>query len=203
MRLFRPPARYALMRLPENLASFIMSRALMALVISTTNREHAKVYEQAETLHGLVAQPDFFDKDLASIVQPLLAVFLGIYSWRLLLTCSLTSQKIPSASGPLIYCQKHIHHCHCRSHLPIWGCLGRKLLPVTGHASFYIWHFSIIPSGWEKCMDVWSFHTDPIAKNEIECAWSDWAIFQWVWYLVLVPDYSSGPRFLLLPFSCR
>ena len=68
------------MRLPENLASLLMSRALMALVISTTNREHAKVYEQAETLHGLVDQPDFFDKDLASIIQPLLAVFLGIYS---------------------------------------------------------------------------------------------------------------------------
>ena len=80
MRLFRPPARYALMRLPENLTSFHMSRALMALVVSTTNREHAKVYEQAETLHGLVAEPDFFDKDLASIVQPLLAIFLGIYS---------------------------------------------------------------------------------------------------------------------------
>lgn len=80
MRLFRPPARYALIRLPENLSSFLISRALMALVISTTNREHAKVYDQAETLHGLVAQPDFFDKDLASIVQPLLEVFLGIYS---------------------------------------------------------------------------------------------------------------------------
>ena len=80
MRWFRPPARYALMRLPENLASFPLSRALMALVISTTNREHAKIYEQAETLHALVAQPDFFDKDLASIVQALLAAFLGIYS---------------------------------------------------------------------------------------------------------------------------
>lgn len=80
MRLFRPPARFALVRLPENLSSFLISRALMALVISTTNREHAKVYDQAETLHGLVAQPDFFEKDLASIVQPLLEVFLGIYS---------------------------------------------------------------------------------------------------------------------------
>ena len=80
MRLFRPPARYSLVRLPENLASLLVSRALMALVISTTNREHAKIYEHAETLHGLVAQPDFFDKDLASILQPLIGVFLGIYS---------------------------------------------------------------------------------------------------------------------------
>lgn len=80
MRLFRPPARYALVRLPENLASLLVSRALMALVISTTNREYAKIYEHAETLHGLVAQPDFFDKDLASILQPLIGVFLGIYS---------------------------------------------------------------------------------------------------------------------------
>ena len=120
------------------------------------------------------------------------------------LICSLTSKKIPSASGPLIYCQKHIHHCHCRSHLPIWGCLGRKLLPVTGHTSFCIWHFSIIHSGWEKCMDVWSFHTNSVAQNEIKCAWSDWAIFQWVFIPgILVPNYSSGPRLLFLPFSCR
>lgn len=52
----------------------------MALVTSTINREHAKIYEQAETLHALVAQPDFFDKDLASMFQALLVVFLGIYS---------------------------------------------------------------------------------------------------------------------------
>jgi COP9 signalosome complex subunit 8 len=52
----------------------------MALVTSTTNREHAKIYEQTETLHALVSQPDFFDKDLASIVQALLLVFLGDYS---------------------------------------------------------------------------------------------------------------------------
>jgi len=51
----------------------------MALVISTINREHVKIYEQAETLHALVAQPDFFDKDLAPIIQTLLVVFLGIY----------------------------------------------------------------------------------------------------------------------------
>jgi COP9 signalosome complex subunit 8 len=76
---FRPPARYALMRLPENLASFPLSRALMALVTATTNREHAKIYEQAETLHVLVSQPDFSDQDLAPIVQALLLVFLGIH----------------------------------------------------------------------------------------------------------------------------
>lgn len=56
----------------------------MALVTSTINREHAKIYEQTETLHALVAHTDFFDKDLASIIQPLLVVFLGIYSWSAL-----------------------------------------------------------------------------------------------------------------------
>jgi COP9 signalosome complex subunit 8 len=51
----------------------------MALVTATTNREHAKIYEQAETLHVLVSQPDFSDQDLAPIVQALLLVFLGIH----------------------------------------------------------------------------------------------------------------------------
>lgn len=95
-----PPARYALLRLPENLASFPLSRGLMALVTSTINREHAKIYEQAETLHALAAQPDFFDKDLVPILQTLLVVFLDSFRHRTfdLLSKAYTSLPLPLAS---------------------------------------------------------------------------------------------------------
>jgi len=77
-----------------------LCRALMALVTSTTNREHAKIYEQTETLHALVSQPDFFDKDLASIVQALLLVFLDSFRLRTfdLLSKAYTSLSLSLAS---------------------------------------------------------------------------------------------------------
>jgi hypothetical protein len=134
--------------------------------------------------------------------------FLGICSWRLLLTCLLILQKLPSVIGPLIYCQKHILHYNCHSHPHIWGCLGQKLLLVTSCTFFCVWFFSIIRSGWEERLVLWSFHTDPVAQSEIEYAWSDWAIIlQWVWYLILSSHVvHSGPRLLflvLLPFYSR
>jgi len=85
-----PPARYALLRLPETLASLPLSQALLALVTSTINREHANIYEQAETLHVLVSQPDFFDKDLATMLQALLVAFLDSFRLR---TFDLLSKK--------------------------------------------------------------------------------------------------------------
>ncbi|CAA7271588.1 unnamed protein product [Cyclocybe aegerita] len=71
------PARYALQRLPDNLTSHPLARALMALAVLTINREHAKVYDGAAALVNLVSQPDFMDRDLASIISQLLSAFLG------------------------------------------------------------------------------------------------------------------------------
>ncbi|KAF8163432.1 hypothetical protein B0H34DRAFT_836952 [Crassisporium funariophilum] len=77
-----PAARYDLLRLPDNLASLSLSRALTALVTSTTNREHAKVYIQASSLLSLVSQQDFLDKVLASIIESLVTAFLDAFRLR-------------------------------------------------------------------------------------------------------------------------
>jgi len=71
------PARYALSRLSDNLISLPLPRALVDLVTSTTNREHAKVYHQAGALLHLVGQPEFLDRDLAAIIASLVPTFIG------------------------------------------------------------------------------------------------------------------------------
>jgi len=76
------PARYALLRLPDNLASLPLSRAIMALVTSAMNREHAAIYNQAAALNNLVSQPDFMDKDLGSAISNLLSAFIGYFRER-------------------------------------------------------------------------------------------------------------------------
>ncbi|KAF8965207.1 COP9 signalosome [Flammula alnicola] len=93
------PARYALLRLPDSLASLLLPRALTTLVTSTMNRQHVKVYEQAANLLGLVSQPDFFDKDLASIIATLISAFLDSFRQRTfeLLSKAYTSLLLPLA----------------------------------------------------------------------------------------------------------
>lgn len=78
----RTPARYALLRLPDNLASLPLSRALSALVTATVNRQHSAVYDHANTLNTVVSHPDFTDKELAGVISQLLSVFIGEYSTR-------------------------------------------------------------------------------------------------------------------------
>jgi COP9 signalosome complex subunit 8 len=100
-----PPARYAIIRLPDNLASFPLSRALMALVTSAMNREHATIYDQAAALNNLVSQPDFMDKDLASAISNLLSAFIEHFRQRTfaLLSKAYTSLPLSLASAYLAF----------------------------------------------------------------------------------------------------
>ena len=50
----------------------------MSLVLVTMNRQHAAVYDQTISLQDLVLQPDFLDKDLASVISGLLEAFTGL-----------------------------------------------------------------------------------------------------------------------------
>lgn len=72
-----PPARYALTRLPDNLASLPLSQALLDLVASASERKHVKVYTRAESLFNLVSEPDFFDAKLASVIAEMVTTFVG------------------------------------------------------------------------------------------------------------------------------
>ncbi|KAF9527029.1 hypothetical protein CPB83DRAFT_857019 [Crepidotus variabilis] len=68
-------AKYALLRLSDNLLNVGLSCALQSLVVATSNREHAKVYDQANALHKLVSQ-EIPDKEFASIIITLLSAFI-------------------------------------------------------------------------------------------------------------------------------
>ena len=74
---FRPPARYALLSLPDNLGALPLPKALLSLVVSTLNREHSVVYTQGEKLLSLVVQSDI-DKDFGSLLASLLTIFIGV-----------------------------------------------------------------------------------------------------------------------------
>lgn len=77
-----PAARHALSRLPENLLVLPLSQALSSLLVTTINREYAKIYVEANNLLEFVAQSDFPDQELASIVTSLLTAFVGANSHR-------------------------------------------------------------------------------------------------------------------------
>jgi len=100
-----PPARYALVRLPDNLASLPLSHALMALVTSAMNREHATIYNQAAALNNLVSQPDFMDKELASAISNLLSAYIEHFRKRTftLLSKAYTSLPLSLASAYLAF----------------------------------------------------------------------------------------------------
>jgi len=72
-----PPARYALTRLPDNLASHPLSKTLLGLLACTWERRHSKVYSRSESLFNMVGQPDFFDPNLATVIAGMVTTFVG------------------------------------------------------------------------------------------------------------------------------
>ncbi|TFK42460.1 COP9 signalosome [Crucibulum laeve] len=77
-----PPARHALIRLPENLLSNPLIRILLDLSLCTLNRQHAKVYAQAEALFDQVTQTSFLDKDLANVIASMVTAFVDSFRER-------------------------------------------------------------------------------------------------------------------------
>lgn len=74
-----PPARHALARLPENLTTLPLVKALASLVASVWDRKHANVYSRAEHLFTMVTQPDFLDPKLASVMAHMVTTFAGLH----------------------------------------------------------------------------------------------------------------------------
>ncbi|KAJ7481183.1 hypothetical protein B0H11DRAFT_2024585 [Mycena galericulata] len=77
-----PPARYALMRLPNNLASSPLGKQLYGLLASTSERKYANVYSRAHALVELVGQPDFFNTSLGALLGVMTATFLDEFRLR-------------------------------------------------------------------------------------------------------------------------
>ncbi|KAF5380986.1 hypothetical protein D9615_004111 [Tricholomella constricta] len=77
-----PRARFALGRLPENVSSGPLGRALSELLAATTERKHASVYSRADNLSDMVNKPDFYDEKLAPVLSGLLSSFVGSFRQR-------------------------------------------------------------------------------------------------------------------------
>ncbi|KAJ7311509.1 COP9 signalosome [Mycena albidolilacea] len=94
-----PPARFALTRLPNNLATSPLGKQLYSLLASTSERKYANVYTRAQALVELVGQPDFFDTSLGALLGVMVSAFLESFRTRTfnLLQKAYTSLPLPLA----------------------------------------------------------------------------------------------------------
>ncbi|PPQ98851.1 hypothetical protein CVT24_003405 [Panaeolus cyanescens] len=93
------PARFVLSKLPEPLQALPVTRHLSDLLLSTVNREHAKVYNKSAELASIVSAPDFPDRDLAELITGLLPDFINAFRDR---TFQLLSKAYTTLSLPLV-----------------------------------------------------------------------------------------------------
>ncbi|KAJ7256472.1 COP9 signalosome [Mycena haematopus] len=94
-----PPARFALNRLPHNLATSPLGKQLYSLLASTSERKYANVYSRAQALLELVGQSTFFDTSLGTILGLMISAFLDSFRSRTfsLLQKAYTSLPLPVA----------------------------------------------------------------------------------------------------------
>ncbi|KAK2466825.1 hypothetical protein APHAL10511_001083 [Amanita phalloides] len=77
-----PPARHALIRLPESLMSIPFYVALRNLTTACWQRAYEQVYSNAVGLNDVLSQAEFFDKDLANVLNHLLLTFIECFRRR-------------------------------------------------------------------------------------------------------------------------
>ncbi|KDQ61113.1 hypothetical protein JAAARDRAFT_152171 [Jaapia argillacea MUCL 33604] len=90
-----PPARFALQRLPNQLANHPLTTSLFKLLASTWERKYINVYPRAEEVYELVSRPGFPDRGLAPIVQAMTTTFIETFRER---TFALLSRAYTSLS---------------------------------------------------------------------------------------------------------
>ncbi|KAF8623537.1 hypothetical protein AX15_006313 [Amanita polypyramis BW_CC] len=96
-----PPARHALLRLPESLLSFPFSVALRNLETACWQRAYEQVYPNAMALNDLFSQAEFFDKDLASVLTHLVVVFIDVFRRRIFLLLLKAYTSVPLSLAEL------------------------------------------------------------------------------------------------------
>ncbi|KAJ6502095.1 COP9 signalosome [Mycena sanguinolenta] len=94
-----PPARFALNRLPHNLATSPLGKQLHLLLASTSERKYANVYSRTQALLEHVRQSDFFDPSLGALLGDMISAFLDAFRSRTfnLLHKAYTSLPLPLA----------------------------------------------------------------------------------------------------------
>ncbi|KIJ69167.1 hypothetical protein HYDPIDRAFT_79650 [Hydnomerulius pinastri MD-312] len=93
------PAQHVLARLPDSILHHPLSRALLHLLASTSERKYANIYLRAQALGAMAQQPDFPDATLAKVVASMVVAFVESFRRRtfLLLSKAFASIKVSQA----------------------------------------------------------------------------------------------------------
>lgn len=73
----RPSAKFALLRLPDAVASLPTARALLNLFASVWERRYENVYSRGEALFNLAQQGDSSHTEVAGVFTSLVTAFIG------------------------------------------------------------------------------------------------------------------------------
>jgi len=98
-----PPARDALLRLPGALVAHPVPQSLFKLLSSIWERNYELIYRRTHDLLNTVTTPDFFEPQLAAVVQGLSDAFLASFRQRMmkLINKAYTSIPLPLAQSYL------------------------------------------------------------------------------------------------------
>lgn len=142
----RPPARYALTRLPDKLAAHPLSQALFGLLAATLERNYDHIYSRAESLFHYAQQSDFPDEKLGEVVASMTKAFVGSWTqlpsffWYICDTCLQHLFK----KGRLCCCRGPSPRCLCHLHKHIWDFQLTDCLLVRGGDLCYVSTMSIM-----------------------------------------------------------
>lgn len=75
--MHRPSAKFALIRLPDAVASLPLARAMLNLFASVWERRYEHVYSRGEALFGLARQGDFPHAEMSGVLAALVTACVG------------------------------------------------------------------------------------------------------------------------------
>lgn len=76
------PANLVLARLPENLLSHPLTRSVVRLLVSTSDRKYEEIYSRAEALCALTQQPEFSNTAFANLISSMTVLFTDSFRQR-------------------------------------------------------------------------------------------------------------------------
>ncbi|KAF8503796.1 COP9 signalosome [Russula emetica] len=92
-----PSAKFALLRLPDAVASLPLARATLNLFASVSERRYEHIYSRGEALFNLAQQGDFSHTEVAGVFTSLVTAFIESFRQRTVVLLSKAYTTIPFA----------------------------------------------------------------------------------------------------------
>ncbi len=141
-KLHRPSAKFALLRLPNAVASLPLARATLNLFASVWERRYEHVYSRGEALFNLAQQGDFSHTEVAGVFTSLVTAFIGKCGVRNppMLHCYVSSRVVPPTDSCIIVQSIHHHPLRDCPSVPRSAGRGTPFLYVTHvKLNHYLW----------------------------------------------------------------